>query len=58
MRDQTIENSGCEGEYSNCDSNAVFFPFIIQTLVTIEHTIAVSDFISDTLNDFSLSIKR
>ena len=38
MRDQTIENNGCEGEYNNCDSNAIFFFLsIIQTLVTIEH---------------------
>ena len=35
-----------------------FFLSIIQTLVTIEHAIPVSDFLSDILKDFSLSIKR
>ena len=54
MRDQTIEKSGCEGEYSNCGSNAV----TTERLVTIEHAIPVSDFISDILKDFSLSLKR
>ena len=35
-----------------------FFLSIIQTLVTIEHAIPVSDFLSDILKDFPLSIKR
>ena len=35
-----------------------FFLSIIQTLVTIEYAIPVSDFISDKLKGFSLSIKR
>lgn len=56
-------NNGCEGEYSNCDSDAVFFFFffllsIVQTLVSIEHAMPVSGFISDKPEGFSLSIKR
>ena len=52
MRDQTIENNGCEREYSTHDSNAVFLLSVIPTPVTIENAIPLSYFISDKLKGF------
>ena len=52
MRDQTIENNGCEGEYNNCDSNAIFFPFNYSNTSDNRACKPVSDFISDKLKGF------
>ena len=62
MRDQTIETT--VARESTVTVTAMQFSFfffllsIVQTLVSIEHAMPVSGFISDKPEGFSLSIKR